>query len=71
VGSLRSLRRAAGQEWLDRDRGAVESLRMPRSAETGPDARAAILASDVVQFAIGLLKPGIREFEVAAESNYQ
>ena len=33
--------------------------------------QAAILAGEVVQQAIGLLKPGIREFEVGAEIEYQ
>ena len=40
-------------------------------AELAQMRRAAILASDVVQSAIGLLKPGIREFEVGAEIEYQ
>ena len=33
--------------------------------------QAAILASEVVQHAIGLLKPGVRELEIAAEIEYQ
>ncbi len=73
VGQLRSLRRAAGPRvrWIA-TAGAVESLRMCKdAAELAQMRRAAILASDVVQFAIGLLKPGIREFEVAAEIEYQ
>jgi Xaa-Pro aminopeptidase len=41
------------------------------AAELAQMRRAAILVSDVVQSAIGLLKPGIREFEVAAEIEYQ
>jgi len=73
VGQLRSLRRAAGARvrWIATT-GAVERLRMRKdAAELAQMRRAAILASDVVQSAIGLLKPGIREFEVAAEIEYQ
>jgi Xaa-Pro aminopeptidase len=73
VGQLRSLRRAAGPRvrWIAAN-GAVESQRMRKdAAELAQMRRAAILASDVVQSAIGLLKPGIREFEVAAEIEYQ
>src|SRR5260370_30957178 len=33
--------------------------------------RAGIMAGEVVQQAIGLLKPGIREFELGAEIEYQ
>ena len=73
VGQLRSLRRAAGARvrWIATT-GTVELLRMRKDApELAQMRRAAILASDVVQSAIGLLKPGIREFEVAAEVEYQ
>jgi len=41
------------------------------AAELAQMRRAAVLADDMVQLAIGLLKPGIREFEVAAEIEYQ
>jgi Xaa-Pro aminopeptidase len=52
--------------------GKVESLRMRKdAAELTQIRRAAILAGEVVQLAIGLLKPGIREFEVGAEIEYQ
>jgi Xaa-Pro aminopeptidase len=73
VGQLRSLRRAAGASvrWIATT-GTVEGLRMRKdAAELAQMRRAALLASDVVQSAIGLLKPGIREFEVAAEIEYQ
>jgi Xaa-Pro aminopeptidase len=33
--------------------------------------RAAVLAGEIIQFAIGMLKPGIREREVGAEIEYQ
>jgi len=73
VGQLSSLRKAAGASvrWVGTT-GTVESLRMRKdAAELAQMRRAAILAGDVVQSAIGLLKPGIREFEVAAEIEYQ
>jgi Xaa-Pro aminopeptidase len=73
VGQLQSLRKAAGARvrWVPAP-GKVESLRMRKdAAELAQMRRAAILAGEVVQSAIGLLKPGIREFEVAAEIEYQ
>jgi len=73
VGQLNSLRKVAGASvrWVGTT-GTVESLRMRKdAAELAQMRRAAILAGDVVQSAIGLLKPGIREFEVAAEIEYQ
>jgi Xaa-Pro aminopeptidase len=73
VGQLQSLRKAAGKgvRWVPTvDR--VESLRMRKdAAELAQMRRSAILAGEVVQSAIGLLKPGIREFEVSAEIEYQ
>jgi Xaa-Pro aminopeptidase len=73
VGQLQSLRRTAGARvrWIP-TLGKVESLRMRKDeAELAQMRRAAILAGQVVQQAIGLLKPGIREFEVGAEIEYQ
>lgn len=73
VGQLQSLRKAAGARvsWVP-TLGKVESLRMRKdAAELAQMRRAAILAGDLVQYAIGLLKPGIREFEVGAEIEYQ
>jgi Xaa-Pro aminopeptidase len=73
VGQLHSLRKAtgAGVRWVSTS-GKVESLRTRKEApELTQMRRAAILAGEVVQFAIGLLKPGIREFEVGAEIEYQ
>src|SRR6202521_5250589 len=50
----------------------VESLRMCKdAAELAHMRKAAILAGEVLQHVLGLLKPGIREFEVAAEVEYQ
>ncbi len=73
VGQMQTLRRATGARvrWVA-TLGKVERLRMHKdAAELAQMRRAAILAGDVMQFAIGLLKPGIREFEVAAEIEYQ
>src|SRR5258708_2745389 len=73
VGQLQSLRKAAGAQvsWIP-TLGKVESLRMRKDeAELAQMRRAAILAGQVVQQAIGLLKPGLREFEGAAEIECQ
>jgi len=73
VGQLQSLRKAAGAgvRWVA-SVGAVESLRMRKdAAELAQMRRAAILAGEVVQSAIRLLKPGVREFEVEAEIVYE
>jgi Xaa-Pro aminopeptidase len=73
VGQLQSLRRAAGARvrWFATP-GRVESLRMRKdTAELAQMRRAAILADEIMHSAIGLLKPGIREFEVGAEIEYQ
>ena len=73
VVQLASVRKATGSRvrWLPAP-GRVEALRMRKDAsELAQMRRAAILAGEVVEFAIGLLKPGIREFEVAAEIEYQ
>jgi Xaa-Pro aminopeptidase len=73
VGQLQSLRKTAGTtvRWVPSP-GKVEDLRMRKdAAELAQMRRAAILGGVVVRHAIGLLKPGIREFEVAAEIEYQ
>jgi len=73
VSQLRSLRKAAGGRirWIPAP-GMVEAQRMRKDAqEVAQMRKAAILAGEVVQFAIALLKPGIRESEVAAEIEYQ
>jgi len=73
VGQLASLRRAAGRrlKWVPAP-GVVEALRMRKDAlEVAQMRKAAILAGEIVQFAIGLLRPGIRESEVAGEIEYQ
>lgn len=73
VGQLQSLRKAAGARvrWVSAP-GRVETQRMRKNAaELAQMRRAAILADEVVVGAIGLLKPGVREFEVGAEIEYQ
>src|SRR5437667_2958031 len=73
VGQLQSLEKEAGARvrWIPAA-GEVESLRMRKDpGELAQMRRAAILAGEVVEQAIGLLKPGIREFEVGAEIEYQ
>jgi Xaa-Pro aminopeptidase len=73
VAQLGSLRKASGSsvKWVATV-GRVECLRMRKdAAELAQMRRAAILAGEVVQTAIGMLKPGIREFEVGAEIEYQ
>ena len=73
VGQLSSLRKATGARvrWVQAA-SKVESLRMRKDAPELAQMRgAAILAGEVVQSAIGLLKPGIRELELGAEIEYQ
>jgi Xaa-Pro aminopeptidase len=73
VGQSQLLKKAAGKATQFKEAaGLVASLRARKdAAELGLMRKAAILASAVVESAIGLLKPGVREFEVAAEIEYQ
>ncbi len=73
VGQSHLLKKAVGKATqLKEAGGLVASLRARKDvAELAQMRKAAILASEVVQYAIGLLKPGVREFEVAAEIEYQ
>jgi Xaa-Pro aminopeptidase len=73
VGQAHLLKKAVGTAiQLKEAGGLVASLRARKDvAELAQMRKAAILASQVVEYAIGLLKPGIREFEVAAEIEYQ
>ncbi len=73
VGQSHLLRKAVGKVTeLKQAGGLVASLRARKDvAELAQMRKAAILASEVVEYAIGLLKPGVREFEVAAEIEYQ
>ena len=73
VGQLHSLRTAAGARvrWVPTP-CRVERLRMRKdAAELAQMRLAGKLASELMQYAIRLLKPGIREFEVGAEIEYQ
>jgi Xaa-Pro aminopeptidase len=73
VSQLSSLRGTGGSRtrWIPVP-GMVEKLRMHKDAvELAQMRRAAILADEIMEFAIGLLKPGIREFEVGADIEYQ
>ena len=73
VSQLGGLRKATGAGIrLQEAPGLVEALRGVKDPrELALMRKAAVLASEVVEAAIGLLKPGIREFEVAAEIEYQ
>jgi Xaa-Pro aminopeptidase len=73
VGEFGALRKAAGAgfQWRPVPE-LVSGLRMQKDAgELAQMRKAAILAGDVVRGVLGLLKPGVREFEVAAEIEYQ
>ena len=73
VSQLQSARKAAGSrfQWVPAP-GLTEMLRMRKEAgELAQMRRAAILAGEIMEFAVGLLKPGVRENEVAAEIEYE
>jgi len=72
-GQFRMLRKAAGAgvRWKEAP-GWVSALRMRKDpAELAQMRKAALLAGEVLEKAFGLLKPGVREFEIAAEIEYQ
>jgi Xaa-Pro aminopeptidase len=73
VGQSHLLKKAVGKATqLKQAGGLVAGLRARKDlAELAQMRKAAIVASEVVEYAIGLLKPGVREFEVAAEIEYQ
>jgi Xaa-Pro aminopeptidase len=73
VGQLQAMRKAAGRRvrWVA-TAGHVERLRRRKEAEEIALMRkAAILAGHVLEGALRMLKPGVRELEVAAEIEYQ
>jgi Xaa-Pro aminopeptidase len=73
VSQLQSARRASkGRlEWVSAP-GIVETLRVRKDAgELSQMRKAALLAGEIVEFAIGLLEPGVCEREVGAEIEYQ
>jgi Xaa-Pro aminopeptidase len=73
VAHMGSLKKAAGRAVGLRDAGGmVQSLRAVKDvAELAAMRKAAALADQVVQAAVRLLKPGVRELEVAAEIEYR
>jgi len=73
VAQFRGLRKAAGARvrWIRAD-GPGESGRQRKDVqELVLMRKAAVLASEVLSAALKLLKPGVREIEVAAEVEYQ
>jgi Xaa-Pro aminopeptidase len=73
VSQLGALRKASGRRarWIPAA-GAVESLRGRKdAAELAQMRKAAALADRVMEQALKVLKPGVRELEVAAEIEYQ
>src|SRR5258708_10691308 len=73
VTQFRALRKAAGPRvrWVRAD-GEVENGRQRKDpAEMAQMRKAALLAGDILTAAVKLLKPGVREIEVAAEIEYQ
>ena len=73
VAQLRSLRKATRTraDWIPAP-GLVEALRIRKGpAELARMRRAANLAGEILTGALKLLKPGVRENEVAAEVEYQ
>jgi Xaa-Pro aminopeptidase len=73
VGQLDVLKRAAGRPvGFDKTGGLLQGLRAVKDAsELAQMRKAAILADEVMELAIQFLKPGVREFEVATEIEYQ
>jgi Xaa-Pro aminopeptidase len=73
VAQLAALRKAAGARvrWVA-SQGHVEALRGLKDAQELATMRlAAVLAGKVLEGALKLLKPGVRELEIAAEIEYQ
>src|SRR5215472_12167552 len=73
VSELQGARKASRRrlEWVP-VAGTVETLRMRKDAgELAQMRKAAILAGEIIDFAIRVLKPGVSESEVAAEIEYQ
>lgn len=73
VAQLKALRQAAGSKcrWVPVS-GLVEGLRSRKdAAELALMRKAAILVGEVLESVIPMLKPGVREMEVAAEIEYR
>ena len=73
VAQLASLRKAAGSKWRGSvASGLVERLRMKKDAqELAVMRNAAILAGEVLEDVLKLVRPGVRESEIAAEIEFQ
>ncbi|MGB9508070.1 MAG: aminopeptidase P family N-terminal domain-containing protein, partial [Candidatus Acidiferrum sp.] len=72
VSQLKAFRIASGRKCRPIEAGGmVEALRVKKDAqELAVMRKAAILVGEVLQGALTLLKPGVREMEVAAEIEY-
>jgi Xaa-Pro aminopeptidase len=73
VEEFRRIRRATGprRSWKGLS-GVIESLRARKAAsEIWQMRKAAILAGDVLEGVLELLRPGVRELDIAAEIEYQ
>ena len=73
VADWKTLRRAAGGKWRRLDAGGlVECLRMRKDAgELTVMRKAALLAGQVFESVLNLIKPGVSENEISAEIEYQ
>ena len=73
VQQLKTLRKALGLQWRGSQAvGLVEGLRMHKDAqELAAMRKAAILAGGVLEGVLKLIRPGVRESEIAAEIEYQ
>jgi Xaa-Pro aminopeptidase len=73
VAQLQALKRASGAKCrVIEAAGVVEGQRMKKDAqELAVMRRAAILAGEVLEGVLGLVRPGVRETEIAAEIEYQ
>ena len=73
VAQLQAIQKAAGSKWKGIDaRSLVSALRMQKDPqELSVMRKAAILAGEALESVLPMLKPGIRESEVAAEIEYQ
>jgi Xaa-Pro aminopeptidase len=73
VAQLEAIKKAAGANWKGTDAsGVVSRLRMQKDAqELAAMRKAAILAGEALESVLPMLKPGVRESEIAAEIEYQ
>ena len=73
VQQLKNLRKSLGRKWRGVEAaGLVERLRMRKDPqELGVMRKTAILAGGVLEGVLKLIRPGVRETEIAAEIEYQ